>query len=46
MVKNPFSETIKNIAVAGQEGGILGQMAVAPLTGIALPIAKPLQGNM
>ena len=37
---NPFSETTKQIAEAGQKGGIVGQMAVAPLTGITIPIAK------
>ena len=37
---NPFSETTRQIAEAGQQGGIVGQMAVAPLTGITIPIAK------
>jgi hypothetical protein len=37
---NPFSETTKQIAVAGQQGGLVGQMAVAPITGITIPIAK------
>ena len=42
---NPFAETTKNIAIAGEQGGILGQMAVAPLTGITLPIAKVTSGQ-
>jgi hypothetical protein len=42
---NPFAETTKNIAVTGQQGGILGQMTVAPLTGITLPIAKATSGQ-
>ena len=37
---NPFSETTEQIAEAGQQGRIVGQMAVAPLTGITIPIAK------
>ena len=37
---NPFSETTKQIAEAGQQGGLVGQMAVAPITGITIPIAK------
>jgi hypothetical protein len=37
---NPFSETTKQLAVAGQQGGLVGQMAVAPITGITIPIAK------
>jgi len=42
---NPFSETTKQIAEAGQKGGIVGQMAVAPLTGITIPIAKAASGQ-
>ena len=42
---NPFAETTKNIAVSGEKGGLIGQMAVAPLTGITLPIAKATSGQ-
>jgi hypothetical protein len=42
---NPFAEITKNIAVAGEKGGLIGQMAVAPLTGITLPIAKATSGQ-
>jgi hypothetical protein len=42
---NPFAETTKQIAEAGAQGGIIGQLATAPLTGIALPIAKATTGQ-
>ena len=42
---NPFSETTKQIAVAGQKGGIIGELATSPLTGITIPIAKAASGQ-
>ena len=42
---NPFAETTKQIAVAGQKGGIIGQIATSPLTGITVPIAKAVSGQ-
>ena len=42
---NPFAETTKQIAVAGQKGGIIGQIATSPLTGITVPIAKATSGQ-
>jgi len=37
---NPFSETVMQIEEAGQKAGIVGEMAIAPITGILNPIAK------
>ena len=42
---NPFAETTKQIAVAGQKGGIIGELATSPLTGITIPIAKAVSGQ-
>ena len=42
---NPFAETTKQIAVAGQKGGIIGELATSPLTGITIPIAKAASGQ-
>lgn len=42
---NPFAETQKQIAVAGQKAGIVGQLATAPLTGITIPIAKAVSNQ-
>ena len=42
---NPFAETTKQLAVAGSKGGLVGQLATGPLTGITMPIAKSVTGQ-
>jgi len=42
---NPFAETTKQIAVAGQKGGISENWRPSPLTGITIPIAKATSGQ-
>lgn len=43
--KNYFTAVTREMQIAAEEGGLVGQMAFAPITGITGPIAKKVTGQ-